>query len=61
MKTYHVEVRLSILEVYEIEAGNEEEARLLWNEGKLIYTHDEAFDRAVLAVREIACHQGAKP
>jgi hypothetical protein len=52
MKTYHVNVAVRILEVYQVEARDDEEASLNWNDGDLIHTSGEALDAEVLSVEE---------
>ncbi|MGO9468047.1 MAG: hypothetical protein ACLQVF_28270 [Isosphaeraceae bacterium] len=50
MKRSHVNVAVRILEIYEVEAADEAEARDCWSDGKLIHTSDEALDSEVLSV-----------
>jgi hypothetical protein len=52
MKTYHVKVAIRILEIYKVEAEDEESARDMWCDGDLIHTSDEALDSEVLSVKE---------
>lgn len=53
MTTYHVKVAVQILEIYEVEAEDEETASESWSDGKLIHTNDEALDSTVLSVKEV--------
>jgi hypothetical protein len=53
MKTYHVKVTFTQLEIYRIQAEDEEEAENLFAEGTLIHTDDEAIDCTVLSVEEV--------
>lgn len=52
MRTYHVKVAVRILEIYEVEADDAEEAADNWTEGTLIHTCDEALDTEILTVKE---------
>lgn len=52
MKTYHVNVAVQILEIYEVEAEDAHTAAEWWAEGTLILTNDEALDSIVLSVKE---------
>lgn len=53
MKTYEVSVAVRILEIYRVEADDEEAAAELWCDGELIHTNDEALDSDLLAVKEV--------
>jgi hypothetical protein len=46
-----VEVAARTLEVYEVEADNEDEARENWSDGELLSHDDEALDIEVLSVK----------
>ena len=52
MKTYHVNVAVRILEIYEIEAEDAETASDDWSFGRLIDADDEVLDSEVLSVKE---------
>ena len=52
MKKYHVTVAVQILEIYEIDAENAENAADDWSFGKLIHSDDEALESTVLSVKE---------
>jgi hypothetical protein len=53
MKTYRVKVAVRILEIYEVEAENAEEASETWCDGELIDRSDEALDSEILSTKEI--------
>jgi hypothetical protein len=52
MKTYHVKVAVRILEIHEVEAEDAETAAVVWDDGELIHTDNEALDSEVLSVKE---------
>ena len=52
MKTYHVRVAVRVLEIWEVEAENAEDAMATWDDGKLIHTSDEALDTETLSAKE---------
>jgi hypothetical protein len=51
MPIFTVKVAVRILEIYEIEAENEDEARENWADGSLEHHSDEALDTQVLSVK----------
>jgi hypothetical protein len=51
MPKFDVKVAVRILEIYEVEAASEEEARENWADGDLVHTSDGALDSEVLSVR----------
>lgn len=51
MPIFTVKVAVRILEIYEIGAENEEEARENWADGSLEHHSDEALDTEVLSVK----------
>jgi len=53
MKTYHVKVAVKVLEIWEVEAQNADDAMETWDEGKLIHTCDEALDTEILSAKEV--------
>jgi hypothetical protein len=53
MKTYRVKVAIRILEIYHVEAEDEEEAAESWADGDLVHTNDEALDSTVLTIKEV--------
>lgn len=53
MPKYRVEVLVKTLEYYEVEAENEDDAELLWPEGKLVYTNDN-LGCEIIDIEEIA-------
>jgi hypothetical protein len=52
MKTFHVRVAVRILEIWEVEGENAEDALVIWDEGKLIHTNDEALETKTLSAKE---------
>jgi hypothetical protein len=53
MKTYRVKVAIRILEIYEVEAENPDDAAANWEDGKLIHTSDEALETEILSTIEV--------
>jgi hypothetical protein len=53
MKTFQVKVAVRILEIYEVEAENADDAAADWNDGKLIHTSDEALENEILSTKEV--------
>jgi hypothetical protein len=53
MKTFHVKVAVRILEIYEVEAANADDASATWDDGKLIHTSDEALETEILSTKEV--------
>lgn len=54
MKRYHVTVIVKTLEVYRVEAENEDDAEENWAEdGALIDTDDGALECEILSVKEV--------
>ena len=53
MKRFYVEVAFKTLEIYAVTAEDSDEAEVIWGEGELISTDDEAFEAEVLSVREV--------
>jgi hypothetical protein len=51
MPRFTVRVAVRILEIYEVEAENEHEAREFWADGSLKHHSDEALDTEVLSVK----------
>ena len=52
MNKYHVKVIVRILEIYEVEAEDEDAAEDSWADGKLIETDDGVLENEVLSVEE---------
>jgi hypothetical protein len=53
MKTFRVKVAFRILEIYEVEAENAEEASEIWCDGELIDRSDDALDSQILSIKEV--------
>jgi hypothetical protein len=53
MKTYRVKVAVRILEIYQVEAEDEIDARDSWDTGDLIHNDDEVLETEILSVEEL--------
>ncbi len=53
MTTYHVKVAAKVLEIWEVEAENADDAKANWNNGELIHTCDEALETEMLSAQEV--------
>jgi hypothetical protein len=53
MKRFHVTVVVKTLEVYQVDAQNEDDAEENWADGTLIDTDDGVLENEILSVEEV--------